>query len=82
MGDLSFQNNVPDALLSGKELPTFKFELERSKGKVLGEQLWQGSNDRTVADLERNRRRIDAAGTRRDAGTCIGTQRLRNGHLC
>src|SRR3954463_10731990 len=36
MGDSSFQNNVPDPLLSGKELPTFKFELEKSKGKVLG----------------------------------------------
>jgi oxalate decarboxylase len=36
MGDNSFQNNVPDPLLSGKELPTFKFELEKSKGKVLG----------------------------------------------
>src|SRR5438874_12282030 len=36
MGDVSFQNNVPDPLLSGKELPTFKFELEKSKGKVLG----------------------------------------------
>jgi oxalate decarboxylase len=36
MADISFQNNVPDALLSGKELPTFKFELEKSKGKVLG----------------------------------------------
>jgi len=35
-GDLTFQNNVPDPLLSGKELPTFKFELEKSKGKVLG----------------------------------------------
>src|SRR2546423_15609267 len=36
MGDLSFQNNVPDPLLTGKELPSFKFELEKSKGKVLG----------------------------------------------
>src|SRR5437667_10796714 len=36
MGDLSFQNNVPDPLLAGKELPTFKFELEKSKGKVHG----------------------------------------------
>src|SRR5712671_1222909 len=36
MGDLSFQNNVPDPLLAGKELPTFKFELEKSKGKVIG----------------------------------------------
>jgi oxalate decarboxylase len=36
MSDLSFQNNVPGPLLAGKELPTFKFELEKSKGKVVG----------------------------------------------
>src|SRR5881394_4408094 len=37
MGDVvSFQNNIPDPLLARKELPTFKFELEKSKGKVLG----------------------------------------------
>ncbi len=35
-GDPSFMNNVPDDLLSGKELPTFKFELEKSEGKVIG----------------------------------------------
>ncbi|HVW00645.1 MAG TPA: cupin domain-containing protein [Planctomycetaceae bacterium] len=35
-GDPSFMNNVPDPLLAGKELPTFKFELEKSKGKVIG----------------------------------------------
>ena len=34
--DFPFKNNVPDPLLSGKELPTFKFSLERSQGKVLG----------------------------------------------
>jgi oxalate decarboxylase len=39
MGDISFQNNLPDLLLSGKELPTFKFELEKSKGKVLGKSF-------------------------------------------
>lgn len=33
--DCPFQNNVPDPLLSGKELPTFKFALEKSKGKVM-----------------------------------------------
>ena len=27
MGDFSFQNNVPNPLLAGKELPTFKFEV-------------------------------------------------------
>jgi oxalate decarboxylase len=35
-GELSFMNNVPDPLLTGKELPTFKFALEKSKGKVIG----------------------------------------------
>jgi oxalate decarboxylase len=29
-------NNVPDPLLSGKDLPTFKFALEKSEGKVIG----------------------------------------------
>src|SRR5437867_12971286 len=35
-GDPSFMNNVPDPLLAGKELPTFKFALEKSKGRVIG----------------------------------------------
>ncbi|HEY3963725.1 MAG TPA: cupin domain-containing protein [Planctomycetaceae bacterium] len=35
-GDPSFMNNVPDPLLGGKELPTFKFALEKSEGKVVG----------------------------------------------
>jgi oxalate decarboxylase len=35
-GDPSFMNNVPDPLLAGGELPTFKFELEKSEGKVVG----------------------------------------------
>ena len=34
-GDPSFMNNVPDGLLSGGELPTFKFALEKSHGKVI-----------------------------------------------
>jgi len=34
--DFPFKNNVPDPLLSGKELPTFKFALEQSAGKVDG----------------------------------------------
>ena len=36
IGDPSFQNNVPDDLLAGRELPNFKFALEASKGKVIG----------------------------------------------
>src|SRR5579864_296368 len=35
-GDPSFMNNVPDPLVSGKELPTFKYALEKSEGKVVG----------------------------------------------
>ncbi|MEE9601765.1 MAG: cupin domain-containing protein [Thermoguttaceae bacterium] len=34
--DFPFWNNVPDPELSGKELPTFKFELEKSTGRVDG----------------------------------------------
>jgi oxalate decarboxylase len=32
-------NNAPDPLLAGKELPTFKFELEKSAGKVIGNSI-------------------------------------------
>ena len=39
MGNNSFLNNVPDPLLSGKELPSFMFELEKSKGKVVGKSF-------------------------------------------
>src|SRR5258707_7922770 len=35
-GDPSFTNNVPDPLLAEHELPTFKFELEKSEGRVIG----------------------------------------------
>jgi hypothetical protein len=35
-GDPSFMNNVPDPILSRKELPNFKYELEKSEGKVIG----------------------------------------------
>src|SRR6202453_5033982 len=38
-GDPSFMNNVPDPLVSGKELPTFKFALEKSEGKVIGKSF-------------------------------------------
>jgi oxalate decarboxylase len=34
-GHLSFQNNVPDPVASEKELPTFKFELEKSEDRVI-----------------------------------------------
>ncbi len=36
VGDPTFMNNVPDPLLGEKELPTFKFALEKTVGKVVG----------------------------------------------
>src|SRR3982074_715715 len=48
-GDTSFMNNVPDPLVSGKELPTFKFALEKSKpGRVIGKST---AREATVEQL-------------------------------
>src|SRR5213080_1899319 len=47
-GDPSFMNNVPDPLLSEKELPTFKFALEKSKGRVSGQNT---AKEATVRQL-------------------------------
>src|SRR5437764_13545866 len=47
-GDPSFMNNVPDPLVSGKELPTFKFALEKSEGRVEGKST---AKEATVKQL-------------------------------
>src|SRR6187455_2521750 len=47
-GDPSFMNNVPDAALADKELPTFKFALEQSQGKVIGNSF---GKEATVTQL-------------------------------
>ena len=47
-GDPSFMNNVPDPLLSGKQLPTFKFALEKSKGRSVGKST---AKEATVEQL-------------------------------
>ena len=47
-GDPSFMNNVPDPLLTGKELPTFKFALEKSEAKVIGKNT---AREATVEQL-------------------------------
>ena len=78
-GDDSFQNNVPDPVTSGKELPTFKFELEKSEGRGDGRQLRQGGHGRPTADLQGARRRVDAHGARRDARTALARDRGRVG---
>ena len=46
--EFTFKNNVPDPLLAGKELPTFKFALEKSQGKVIGNSV---GKEATVAQL-------------------------------
>src|SRR4051794_35401937 len=46
--DPSFMNNVPDELLAGRELPTFKFELEKSEAKVIGDN---SAREATVKQL-------------------------------
>jgi oxalate decarboxylase len=48
VGDPSFMNNVPDGLLSGDQLPTSKFALEKSAGKVVGGSY---GKEATVAQL-------------------------------
>jgi oxalate decarboxylase len=47
-GDSSFLNNVPDPVLSGDALPTFKFALEKSEGKIIGNSY---GKEATVAQL-------------------------------
>src|SRR6266436_4536630 len=47
-GDPTFMNNVPDPLLAGKDLPTFKFALEKSKAKVIGKST---AREATVEQL-------------------------------
>src|SRR5579872_4200937 len=47
-GDPSFMNNVPDPLLSEKELPNFKFALEKSEGRVDGKNY---AKEATVKQL-------------------------------
>jgi oxalate decarboxylase len=44
----SFMNNVPNPLLSGDSLPAFKFALEKSQGKVIGESY---GKEATVTQL-------------------------------
>src|SRR5256714_11705360 len=47
-GDPSFMNNVPDPVISDKELPTFKFALEKSEGRAFGKST---AKEATVKQL-------------------------------
>ena len=73
-------NNVPDSLLAGEELPTFKFELEKSAGKV---DNGSEAREATVKhqSVHRDRPQHDnpllATGHRNDPGDCGHT-----GHNC
>src|SRR5258708_39429965 len=66
-GDPSFMNNVPDSLVSGKELPTFKFALEKSPGgKVIGKN---SSKEATVEPLPVSKRVSGVTVRRAPGGT-------------
>lgn len=62
MGELSFQNNVPDPLLAKKELPSFKFELEKSTGRVTGNSFGKEATTRRDK-LKRTILRRETSGT-------------------
>jgi oxalate decarboxylase len=47
-GDPSFMNNVPDPLFAQKELPSFKYSLEKSKARVVGKST---ANEATVEEF-------------------------------
>jgi oxalate decarboxylase len=47
-GDPSFMNNVPDPLLTARDLPTFKFALEASRGR---EENGSSAKEATVTQL-------------------------------
>jgi oxalate decarboxylase len=47
-GDPSFMNNVPDPLIAQKELPTFKFALEKSEARTIGKST---AKEATVKQL-------------------------------
>ena len=77
--DPSFMNNVPDPVLSGKDLPTFKFALEKSAGKVIGNSY---GKEATVEQLPISKGiagRLDEARARRDARAALARDRRRVG---
>src|SRR3954452_17303468 len=47
-GDPTFTNNVPEPVAASEDLPTFKFELEKSRGKVIGKS---SGKEATVTQL-------------------------------
>lgn len=67
-GDPSFMNNVPDPVLAGQELPTFKFALEKSAGKVVNSY----GKEATVEQLP--------ISNRGDCASCTGTPRPTSGN--
>jgi len=51
MGNNSFLNNVPDSLLCGKQLRSFKSELEKSRGNDMPAILFEMGNCSTVTSF-------------------------------
>ena len=78
-GDPSFMNNVPDPLLTGKQLPTFKFALEKSKGRVAGASTAKEGQRLATADLQGDRRGVHGARAGGHAGVALARHRSRVG---
>ena len=80
-GDTSFMNNIPDATLAGKDLPIFKFALEKSEGKVIGNSY---GKEATVEQLPISKG-IAGVSMRLEpvrCANCTGTPQRPNGHSC
>jgi len=80
-GDPSFMNNVPDPALSDKELPTFKFALEKSQGKVIGGSF---GKEATATQLPISKG-IAGVSMKLEPGrcaSCTGTPPPRSGRSC
>ena len=74
-GHTSFQNNVPDPTTSGKELPTFKFALDKSEGRVMGGSFGKEATVEQLPISQGDRRRVDAHGARCDARVALARDR-------
>ena len=60
-GDPSFMNNVPDPSARGQGTADVQVRAGEVRGQGHRQQLRQGGDGRAVADLEGDRRRLDAA---------------------
>ena len=78
-GDPSFMNNVPDPLLVRQGAADLQVRAGEVGGQGHRQQLRQGGDRQAVADLQGDRRRLDAARAGRDARAALARHRRRVG---